>query len=130
MKTKFWIGYLFSVLVMLGGVYFVIASMSDAPLVLSDSQMKQLLGSDDTYTHWTCTQMEACFSAACLQDTLRERTGVKGCYSCESTPNNNNSTCTYLDDYCNTCITVQFVDKCGGEVDEKASEETSYRKCK
>lgn len=44
MKTKFWSVCTIAVLALLGGVYFSTAQMSDAPLVLSDSQMEQLSG--------------------------------------------------------------------------------------
>ena len=130
MKTKFWTGYLLAVLIMLSGVYFVTAQMSDAPLVLSNLEMEQLSG---TLTDWDCVEMEACTSIPCNNNNLQEVKGFTGCYSCETTPN---LVCFYLDkdihgrEYCVTCAIYQYEHTCGQSANlASVHVKTSYKPC-
>ena len=121
MKTKFWSICTITVLVLLGGVYFSTAQMSDAPSALSDSQMEQLSG---TRVDWTCKEFEACDDITCNSTTLKEQTGRTGCYSCETLPND---TCYYSRLSCSTCTWVQYRSRCKGIEVNRGRE--SYSKC-
>lgn len=124
MKTKFWIGYSLTLLIMIGCAHFILAQTSEVPLVLSDSQMEQLSGA---LTDWDCVRMEACTSIPCNNNNLIRVVGSTNCNSCETSPN---TTCFYRDDraICYTCTMYQYKDKCYGEVEEV--NETKYRECK
>ncbi len=108
MKTKFWSVCTITVLGLFGGVYFSTAQMSDAPVVLSDSQMEQLSG---TRVDWTCKEFQKCTSVQCNSTNLITQTGISGCFSCETYAND---TCYYAYMQCSTCIWVQYKNKCGG----------------
>lgn len=122
MKTKFWTGYLLTMLFVLSGVYFVTAQMSDVPLVLSDTKMEQLSG---TLTDWDCIKFSPCANVPCNNNNLMEVRGISGCYSCETSPN---LTCFYKDvGDCDTCVAFQYEDRCGGDL--LRSLYTTYREC-
>ncbi len=121
MKTKFWSVCTIAVLTLLGGVYFSTAQMSDAPSVLSDSQMEQLSG---TLVDWTCQEFEACDDITCKSTTLVRQEGIDGCYSCETYPND---TCYYAYSSCYTCFWVQYKTICSGKILNTGFEE--YREC-
>ncbi len=122
MKTKFWSVCTIAVLALLGGVYFSTAQISDAPLVLSDSQMEQLSG---TRVDWTCQQFQPCIDVSCNSSNLYEQTGISGCYSCETYAND---TCYYSNRQCSTCRWVQYRVHCG-EVNPLSSGRESYSEC-
>jgi hypothetical protein len=121
MKTKFWSVCTIAVLALLGSVYFLTAQMSDAPVVLSDSQMEQLSG---TRVDWTCKEFEACDNITCNSTNLVKQTGRTGCYSCDTLPND---TCYYSRITCSTCAWVQYKRRCGGEELSRGWE--SYSEC-
>ena len=110
MKAKFGSVCTIAVLTLLGGVYFSTAQMSDAPLVLSDSQMEQLSG---TRIDWTCQHFAPCSNITCNSTNLITQTGYTGCYSCETLPND---TCYYAGYWCTTCVWLQYHATCGGKV--------------
>lgn len=114
MKTKFWSVCTIAVLALLGGVYFSTAQMSDAPLVLSDSQMEQLSGTG-IRMDWDCVYADLCTSIPCDEDTLIETVaGDSTCTLCETEENN---TCDSLGHYCVTCTVRQYINSCSGSYD-------------
>ena len=121
MKTKFWSVCTITVLALLGSVYFSTAQMSDAPSVLSDSQMEQLSG---TRVDWTCEEFTACSNITCNSTNLIRQTGYTGCYSCDTLPND---TCYYASVTCRTCRWEQYRTSCGGRILSWGQEE--YNEC-
>ena len=110
MKTTFWSVCTLAVIALFGGVYFSTAQMTDAPVVLSDSQMEQLSG---TRTDWTCQHFPACPNITCTSANLVMQHGFTGCYSCETQPND---TCSYSTYTCKTCLWAQYHAQCGGKI--------------
>ena len=121
MKAKFWSVCTITVLALLSGVYFSTAQMSDAPSVLSDSQMEQLSG---TRVDWTCKRFQACTSISCNSTNLITQVGINDCYSCETQLYDN---CYYSFQICYTCVWQQYASRCRGSVINTGG--TQYNKC-
>jgi hypothetical protein len=127
MKIKFWTGYLFAVLIILSGIYYATAQMSDVPFILSDSQMEQLTGAEEL-EGWICTTIPGCPDVLCNSLNLKRVYG-HSCKTCETAPNNNNVSCTPNESRCTTCLIIYYENECGGWFDYQESERTWVNKC-
>lgn len=127
MEIKFWTRYLFAVLIILSGIYYATAQMSDVPFILSDSQMEQLSGVTE-YKGWECITVLGCPEVLCNPKNLKRVYSNDDCTTCETAPNNNNVSCTYTGK-CYTCLTIYYKKKCGGKFDYRESEYTWLRSC-
>ena len=108
MKAKFWTGYLFAMLVMLGGVHFLTAQMSDTPLTLSDSQMEELSG---TLSGWNCISATPCAAVSCTSNTRTKTSSGNSCTTCET---DTNATCFPQVLNCTTCTVTVYQSGCSG----------------
>ena len=109
MKAKFWTGYLFAVLVMLGGVHFLTAQMPETPLTLSDSQMEELSG---TRGGWNCVWATPCVAVSCTSNThTKTSPGSSTCTTCET---DINASCYSSSFDCTTCTVTVYRSGCSG----------------
>ena len=120
MISKFWRVYLIAVSLLLGGIYFSTAQMSDVPLVLSDTEMEQMSG---TLFDWDCIYADLCDTIPCTSSSLTStKPGASSCTLCETLPND---TCYPESYHCITCTVRIYHNSCSGSYSEYSSRVTA-----